>query len=59
MLAYKLNNPINGQKLLMDIQNFIRQNNVDGENSLLVITIKNISQDNTTIIPKLTLKQED
>ena len=57
MLAYNLNQNIDGQKLLQDIQNMINNYNKQPNDSLiLTIRITKIEQDYVSHIPKLEYK---
>lgn len=53
MLVYKLNENIDGGKLLNDIQNFVTKNVRPGKELLLVIKIQEISYNTDEHIPKL------
>lgn len=61
MIAYVLDKEINGEKLLQDIQGLIRKfkQTGQGEIPVLVISLKTISRDDTTMIPKLVHKNLD
>lgn len=61
MIAYVLDKEINGEKLLQDIQGLIRKfkQTSQGEIPVLVISLKTISRDDTTMIPKLVHKNLD
>jgi len=56
MLAYKLSNNIDGNKLISDIQKLI-QRSVQPSNQniehLLIITVKEITHDDNSLISKL------
>lgn len=56
MLAYKLNQPIDGNKLLNDIQKFVSSNVSGDKESLLVIRIQEINYNDDNAIPKLDYK---
>lgn len=60
MIVYKLSGPVNGQKILEDIQKLVNsyQPSVPGEVPLLTISIKPITHDDTSMIPKLEYKEE-
>ncbi|NDB59759.1 hypothetical protein EB001_15125 [bacterium] len=61
-IYYKLDQQIDGQKLLGSIQELINkfQKNNSGSIPILCIGVKSITYDNTTIIPKLehTIQEE-
>jgi hypothetical protein len=59
MIVYKLNQSINGEKILNDIQKLVSKIPPDSnsENLLLTITIKTISSTNTSHIKKLEHKK--
>ena len=56
MIVYKLNQQLNGQKILHDIQQLINQNH--GEDYFLSIEVKKITYEDTSLIPKLEYKKE-
>lgn len=58
MIAYKLNQNIEAQKLLQDIQKLIQQNIKDQnpENFLLVVRVQQINYNDDSSIPKLEYK---
>lgn len=56
MLAYALDKPIDGNKLLQDIQNLIQKQNGSGIQMILVIKLQEIVSDSTSHIPKLEYK---
>ena len=58
MLAYTLDKPIDGNKLLQDIQNLIQKQNSAGVQMILVIKLQEIVSDNTSHIPKLEYKPD-
>lgn len=58
MLAYVLDKPIDGNKLLQDIQNLIQKQNGSGVPMILVIKLQEIVSDSTSHIPKLEYKPE-
>ena len=53
MLAYTLDKPIDGNKLLVDIQNLIQKQSGSGIQMVLVIKLQEVSYDNTSHILKL------
>ncbi len=56
MIAYCLNQDIDGQKLLADIQNLVAkkiQQNHESKSLVLVIDIKEVAHDTTSLIPKI------
>lgn len=54
MLAYCLNKNVNGENLLKDIQKLIDSKSKDNTTNLvLVIDVKEISQESTQHIPKI------
>ena len=56
MIAYCLNQNINGQKILEDIQNLVSkkiQQNHESKPLVLVIDIKEVVDDTTSHIPKI------
>lgn len=62
MIAYSLNQDINSQKILEDIQKLIHSKVRETNNSVplvLVIDIKEISQQDSNIISKIEYKQLD
>lgn len=59
MLAYKLNQQINGEKLLKDIQKLIISNITQNAEYLLIIKVQEISNDDNTMIPRLENKPLD
>jgi len=52
MLAYTLNNSLDGQKLLQDIQNLINKTN-HIQDRVMIIDIKQISQESSDHIKKI------
>lgn len=58
MLAYILNQNIDGNKLLSDIQKLISKFQQDNPNDtpILVVDIKSVSYEDTSLIPKLETK---
>lgn len=60
MLAYVLNKEISGDIILRDIQSLVQKKlSESGNNLVLVIQIKEISQENCELIPKITYKPLD
>lgn len=59
MLVYKLNQQIDGNKLLNDIQKYIHKNIKQNVESLLVIKIQEISYNDDNAIPKIEYKNLD
>jgi hypothetical protein len=60
VLAYKLNQNIDGEKLLKSIQQLVQKSVVDqSKEYLLVIKIENIAYDENSAIPKLEYKHLD
>jgi hypothetical protein len=59
MIVYKLNQSINGEKILNDIQKLVSEIPLDSksENLLLVISLKTISLTDTSHIKKLEHKK--
>jgi hypothetical protein len=57
-LCYNLQNNIDGNRMVKDIQNLINQfrTNSQTQNGLLYITVKSITSDDTSLIPKLEYK---
>ena len=56
MIAYCLNQNINGQKILEDIQKLVSQKiqqNHESKSLVLVIDIKEVAHDTTSLIPKI------
>lgn len=53
MLAYCLNKPIDGNKLLQDIQNLIQKEQESGDSMILVVKIQKVSSESTAHILKL------
>jgi hypothetical protein len=58
MIAYVLNKQINGETILKDIQQLVNTHNKNYPDKIpvLTITIKTISHDDTSLIPKLEYK---
>jgi len=58
MVVYKLDNNLNGDKILKDIQRLVNQfsQNSQDQTGYLCITIKTIAYDDTSLIPKLEYK---
>jgi hypothetical protein len=56
MLAYTLNKQLDGNKILLDIQNLINQYDSGNNEKILVIQIKEIVNDSNAHIPKLEYK---
>lgn len=52
MIYFKINQELTCDKICKQIQNYLSKTKVD-DNSLLIIEIKNISQDDNNLIPKL------
>lgn len=59
MLVYKLNQQINGNKLLDDIQKFVSKNAKPDKENLLVIRIQEVSYSDDNFIPKIEYKNLD
>lgn len=60
MLAYKLNQQIDGEKLLKSIQQLVQKSVVDpNKEYVLIIKIENIAYDDNSAIPKLEYKHLD
>ena len=59
MLVYKLNQQIDGNRLLNDIQKFVSKNIQPDKESLLVIRIQEINYNNDGAIPKIEYKNLD
>ena len=57
MLAYVLDKPINGNKLLKDIENLIQKESESGDSMVLVVKIQKVSYESTSHILKLEHKQ--
>jgi hypothetical protein len=60
MLAYVLNQNIDGNKLLGDIQKLIssfQQNNPNVQ-PILIVEVKSVSYEDTSMIPKLEVKNQ-
>jgi len=59
MIVYKLNQSINGEKILNDIQKLVSKipPHSNSENLLLVISVKTISSTDTSHIKKLEYKK--
>lgn len=59
MIVYKLDSPLDGKKILQDIQNLIQSfRSSNGEIPLLIIDIKTIAYEDTGPIPKIEYKGE-
>jgi hypothetical protein len=58
MIAYVLNKQIDGEKILKDIQQLVNSYNKNYPNQtpVLTISIRTISHDDTSLIPKLEFK---
>ena len=56
-IYFRLNKQFDGNYLLQKIQQLINQSNIN-EDSIIEISIKSISYDSNTIIPKLEYKGE-
>lgn len=58
MLAYILNQNIDGNKLLSDIQKLISKFQQDNPNAtpIVIVDIKSVSYEDTSLIPKLETK---
>ena len=58
MVVYKLDKSIDTQRLISDIQKLVTQFSSDNPNDtpLLVISVKKITHDDTSLIPKLEYK---
>lgn len=58
MLAYILNQNIDGNKLLSDIQKLISKFQQDNPNvtPIVIVDIKSVSYEDTSLIPKLETK---
>lgn len=57
MLAYSLNKPIDGNKLIQDIQNLIQKESEHGGSMVLVVKVQKILSESTAHILKLEHKQ--
>lgn len=59
MIVYRLDKNIDAQKVINDIQNLINkfQQTNPQDIGLLTITIKSVSYDDTSLIPKLEYKE--
>lgn len=54
MISYKLSsNGIMCDKICKDIHNYLQKYKNDNKELLLVITVRNITHDDTSLIPKL------
>jgi|LakMenEpi03Aug12_release.lakeMendotaPanAssembly.Ray.scaffolds.fasta_scaffold3727278_1 hypothetical protein len=60
MLAYVLNQNIDGNKLLGDIQKLISsfQQNYPNVQPILIVEVKSVSYEDTSMIPKLEVKNQ-
>ena len=58
MLAYALDKPIDGNKLLQDIQNLIQKESGSGDSMVLVVKLQKVSYESTSHIPKLEYKPD-
>ena len=58
MLAYVLDKPIDGNKLLQDIQNLIQKESGSDGSMILVVKIQRVSHESTSHILKLEHKKD-
>jgi len=61
MIAYVLTKEISGEKILQDINKLLekfKKNNNNDVVPILTINIKTITNDNDSLIPKLTYKED-
>jgi len=59
MIAYKLDRPISAEKIIGEINKLIKINQENIQNKLLIIDIKTITNDDTSLIPKLTYQNHE
>jgi hypothetical protein len=55
-IAYSLNKTLNGEKILQDIQNLVNGIKDNDKPKVLVISVKEVVSDDTSLIPKITFK---
>jgi hypothetical protein len=55
-IAYSLNKTLNGEKILQDIQNLVNGIKDKDKPKVLVISVKEVVSDDTSLIPKITFK---
>ena len=56
MLAYRLDKQIPAEQIIQDIQKLVSGRNEETDSLVLVISLKNIANTDTTMIPKITSK---
>lgn len=56
MLAYRLDKQIPSEKIIQDIQKLVSSRSKETDSLVLVISLKSISNTDTTLIPKITFK---
>lgn len=59
MIAYKLDKSISAEKIIGEINKLIQINQENIQNKLLIIDIKTITNDDTSLIPKLTYQNHE
>ena len=59
MIVYKLDKDISAEKLAQDINELLKRETVEPSNTFLCISLKKISYDSTSHIPKITYKSLD
>lgn len=59
MIVYKLDKDISVEKLAQDINRLLKQETIEPANTLLCVSLKKISYDDTSHIPKITYKHTD
>ena len=56
MLAYKLDKNISPEKLINDINQMLSKESGDKSQMILVVSLKHLSQEDVSLIPKLEYK---
>lgn len=58
MLSYALSKPIDGNRLLQDIQNLIQKESESGDSMVLIVKVQKVSYESTSHILKLEYKPD-
>jgi hypothetical protein len=58
MLSYTLSKPIDGNRLLQDIQNLIQKESESGDSMVLIVKVQKVSYESTSHILKLEYKSD-
>ena len=59
MILYKLDKDISVEKLTQDKNRLLKQETIEPSNTFLCVSLKKITYDDTSHIPKITYKPQD